>query len=208
MQYPERLLPKPHFCLIRSDLTATDHCLARHTPTGDIIDPADGKIWASCVAPQTDHLHDLSTNLLGTFTIEDIAIEYIGPKEQKSAFTDLWQPGQTVTAPVFGQDFQLQPQRGFFVLRIADIAGKSVSYNVGGQDGFTAVCQVLHTPIRANFWHFSIRWFNTDGDVLTQHGSWKRRLLTACRSLVRQFATTAAPSYSALPTEWYHSANP
>lgn len=201
MLYPERLLPQAHFQTISHDLRAMEGYLIRHTEHTDIRDPATGHLLPSCVAPQTDHLHDLSTSLLGIFTPPDIEYQLTG--ERKPYFANLWTPGETVPAPVFGQDFVRRPERGFFVLRAADISGQVVPYNAGAQDNLTAVCCLIHTPVRANFWHFSIRWFNAEGDVLLQHGNWKRRLLTACKALICQFACFDTPGYNPPPTEWY-----
>ncbi len=205
IQYPERLLPEARFQVIRHDPRTIDGYLIRHTEHTDIQDPATGHLLPSCVAPQTDHLHDLSTSLLGIFMPADVEYQLTGG--QKSYFTGLWTPGEIVPPPVFEQDFVRRPERGFFVLRAADISGQVVPYNVGAQDNLTAVCQLIHTPVRANFWHFSIRWFNTEGDVLLQNGNWKRRLLTACKALICQFARLEIPNLTPPPTEWYDPAH-
>jgi len=205
MLYPERLLPQAHFQTIRQDLQTAESYLIRHTESTNIYDPDTGHLLPSCVAPQTNHLHDLSTSLLGIFTPPDIEYQLIG--ERKPYFDDLWIPGETVPTPVFDQDFIQRPERGFFVLRTSDISGLTVPYNMGTQSDLTAVCHVLHTPVRANFWHFSIRWFNAEGDVLLQNGNWKRRLLTACKSLICQFARFEVSEYTTPPTEWYSPAS-
>lgn len=204
MLYPERLLPQARFYTINHDLRDIDAWLIRYTDHRDILDPHSGHLLPSCVAPQTNHLHDLSTSLLGVFTIGDIVWQIVG--DNKPYFIGLWKSGETVQTPVFEQDFVQSSERGFFLLRVADLNGQQIKYNVSENDNLTAVCRVLHTPIRANFWHFSVRWFTLEGDVMKQNGSWKRRLLTSCRALICQFARFEEPDCILPPTQWYDPA--
>lgn len=188
MQYPDRLLPRPEYSYISvDDSTLDNYFLQRSTPDTDIINPESGKIKASYISLQSGHLHDLSTNLIGNFLPDDRFFQITGVS--KSFYTaELWnEDDREIQAPVFGTDFDYDNTKGAIYFKIARLKNFSIPYNIGEKDGFIALCKIIHTPVRANFWHFSLRWFNEEGDVLNQKGTWKNRMLTSARSALIEF---------------------
>ncbi len=202
MVYPDRLLPRPNYCLF-SDIEALDSFfLQRSTPDADIIDPITNTIKPRYISFQTGHLHDLSTNLIGIFLPEDRFWRLIG--ENKEYFTrELWPVGEVIETPSYPDDFEHTDTLGAIYLPINKLNGLSIPYNKGGQDGFTAICRVLHTPVRSNFWHFSLRWFNEEGDVLHQKGSWKKRMLTSARAALIEFGVISEPEAQKIDISLY-----
>jgi len=192
MVYPDRLLPRPNYRLI-SDVEALDSFfLQRSTPDPDILDPDTNTIKPGYISFQTGHLHDLSTNLIGVFIPEDRFWRIIG--ENKEYFTrEPWPVGEVVKAPSYPNDFEYVTTLGAIYFPLNRLNGLCISYNKGDQDYFTAICKVLHTPVRSNFWHFSLRWFNEEGDVLYQKGSWKKKMLTSARAALIEFGLISEP---------------
>lgn len=84
MNYPVRLLPKCSYNKINWTNDLYPLFLLRHTPTKDILLSDTEKINPDNLKIQSDHLKDLSTNLLGEFLIEDNKIEII--EKNKSFF--------------------------------------------------------------------------------------------------------------------------
>jgi hypothetical protein len=206
MQYPQHLLPQSHYRLIEWAAWLEDNYLVRHTPDTNLIDTDTEMLRLDYIVPEhgTSQMKDFSTNLLGTFTKEDCLWKMEGDSKAYYLF-ELWSPGEVVKEPVWQQDFQRDESRGMFFLRIGDIIDQEVPYTIGGKDNFTAVCKVKHTPNRANFWHFSVRWFNQDGDIYPdQRGNWIDRMLkTAIRTVIREHAKLEAPEAQPVLKAYY-----
>ena len=81
-------------------------------------------------------------------------------------------------------------------LKISDFLGKQFNYLTGQGEVHTAICHVLHTPIKSNFWHFSLRWHDEKGDLITDKKAKgdRKRVLTAAKSLIQEFAQLESPS--------------
>lgn len=206
MQYPQHLLPQSHYRLIGWAAWLEDYYLVRHTPDTDMIDPDTEMLKVDYIVPEnrTSQVRDFSTSLLGTFGREDCFWQIVGDRKGYFLF-ELWTPGEQPDEPVWQQDFQRDESRGMFFLRIGDIVDQKVPYTIGGKENFTAVCKVKHTPNRANFWHFSVRWFNQDGDIYPdQRGSWIDRMLkTAIRTIIREHAKFEAPETQPVLQDYY-----
>ena len=151
----------------------------------------DGRIDASKFVFQRDHLADLSTNLLGNFLPEDRAYQLTA--EGKVIYQRLWLQDSKVALPRYPEHFYIASGTEAVFLQIKRIANLEIPYNVGEQDGFSAICTLRHTPIDANFWHVSLRWVNYEGDVLHQKGGWRKRMLTAARAALVELADTELP---------------
>jgi len=110
------------------------------------------------VEVSSSQLRDLSTNLLGIFTLQDIYI-----KVNNENLLELWVEGDDV-AHEFKEpfDFELKPERGYFYFNVHDVLDLEIP---GGISGIPVNFCVIHTPIKANFWHFSIRVFSEGVEV-------------------------------------------
>ena len=202
--YPNHLLPQADYCYICQDLS--DKYLVRHTNSKDFIDVQTNILSVGNLCSPKEQLQDLSTNLLGNFSIQDTEIELMEEGSDKDYFKDYWSEGITINKlPIYEKDFKLNKNRGYFFLPINQINGKTQPYAVSGIDGFYATCKVVHTPTNTNFWHFSLRWFDKEGkDLREVSGSFKNRLFTSARAMVSELAEyKQTPDYQQLPKSFY-----
>lgn len=135
---------------------------------------------------QSAHLADASTNLIGTFLPQDSAFQLT--TTGKEIYTQLWLPDMgPITPPSEGQDYVHEPDFESLFLKVSDLSQLIIPYSREGKPGFVATCRPVHTPIKGNFWHVSLRWFNEEGDIYAQTGRWRRRLLTTARIQLIEF---------------------
>ena len=182
MDYPDHLIPKPDYRIIKDTTAIGVHCLQRSTKDNAILNPDTGKIKVEYIAFQRDHLRDLSTNLIGVFKTEDRFWKIVG--DRKAHYTELWHEGEKVTH-LTKEDWSYNEQFGAIYFPIDELLNMTVPYTRGNDpEQKTVQCKVLHTPVRSNFWHCSIRWFNEDGDMIDQKGKWSKRMLSTARSML------------------------
>ena len=62
---------------------------------------------------------------------------------------------------------------------------------------------LLHTPINANYWHFSLRWFCDGEDVLGWTEKKRRRILTAAKTFIIERAFFEEPFFEQLASDIY-----
>lgn len=204
MDYPERLIPKPDYRIIKDTTPIRAHCLQRSTKDTTILNPETGKIKVEYIAFQRDHLRDLSTNLIGVFKTEDRYWRIIG--DRKVYFISLWNEGEIVTPPT-EDDLEYNEQFGAIYFSIDELLNMTVPYTRGNeQEEKTVWCKVLHTPVRSNFWHCSIRWFNEDGDIIDQKGKWSKRMLSTARSMLVELGRLEPVLEEKIPEEVYKPA--
>jgi hypothetical protein len=199
MAYPHQLLPEAHYQLLDfSQIRSQSYFLIRHTDSTNILDP-ENRVKAENVAFQTDHLRDYSINLLGVFQPVDVGWQFA----KESAYLNAWTPGDSaVPLPIIGTDVSFVSSRGSFFLLIDTF--HQIQFLIETPTGKqTATCQVLHTPIRGNFWHCSLRWFVDGEDVADWSDTRRKRVLKAARTFIIQNALLTEPSYQAVPPPAY-----
>ena len=99
--------------------------------------------------------------------------------------------------------------RGCWYVKISEIINQKAIYKYG-DEGFNASCGIYHTPMKWNFWHFSIRWFLEkeqcywhELDNKHKKKGWYQRLAHETRSIIRKFAKTDKPLSMNLPPSCY-----
>jgi hypothetical protein len=198
--YPDYLLPKPHFKVIQNIELLKKGVLIHYTDSKDNRD-LEGFLREDSVVRHRNHIRDYSNNLLGIFEIEDIFID-ITVSERKDYFISPWDLQEVVEAPIYDEDFIINNDRGYFFLNIKEIHNKEIHYEDNDPKlSLTAICKVLHTPTKSNFWHFSLRWYTDQGLDINdleqkQKKGLQRRILTAAKSLIILKAFFEEPSYS------------
>lgn len=182
MDYPIVLLPSTNHKTIDCDLS--EFCLVRHSHLdNDNILNENSSLKDEVI--QSKELPDLSTSLYGVFTIEHTKLRVVNP-----AFQDYCVPNYDSDTPVYNSDFVLVPNRGYWTIPIVSINQQEVNYS---DEEFSATCHVIHTPMKWNFWHFSIRWFIEDIDDFWhnkpeyQTKSIRRKLSFEIKSLLKEF---------------------
>lgn len=199
MHYPTTLLPETSYRILQFDDLPPNLYLVRHTETIDILDEYGG-LKSECVALQTDHLRDYSTNLLGEFAPEDCRLQLLKTGPNYSQLRDLWQEETPVLTPSDGVDFDLSLERGWFFLKVDDF--HQASFGTVSKDlPVLPTCTVLHTPINCNYWHCSLRWILQGVDLETVKGN--KYVLKLARSFIIENAIFNEPAYQALPPEVY-----
>ncbi|MFD2966564.1 hypothetical protein [Sphingobacterium bambusae] len=196
--YPVEILPCPEFKTIVCDLS--DYFLIRTTKSSEgIIDALTGKIDVQAICSPKEQIEDLSTSLFGIYNHGHVPVELTQMGKREYAVS--CNPDQQVDpVPVFDTHFTLQQHKGSWMVAIKDIKGKIADYTMGeNRDQFQAICNVLHTPMLWNYWHFSVRWYLVEqGQFLADvedpklAGKYKKRLGHEARSLIAQFAVAYA----------------
>jgi hypothetical protein len=206
MQFPEQILPQRSYKFIRTDLS--EHFLARFVPVDagiSLIDLETGQIQQAFICQPREQVFDLSTSLLGIFEIGFLAISLT--ETGKAIFNHYCEPDAETPSPVPGKDFEWI-KRPFWTVQVGKIHGKEADYRYNDSP-FKATCHVQHTPMRWNYWHFSVRW-QTEEDMIHElpeserKKKWANRLAHEARSLIAQFARMDVPVYPPLNT-WIYS---
>ncbi len=192
MNYPYRLLPQLNCKHIEFNEMHQNCFILRHTETKDIKDEY-GKLRSDCLATQTDHLRDYSTNLFPNFTVEDVKIRIL-KSENFDYFTQLWKNEMLFKIPQHSIDFDIVDNRGLFFLRIGDISDVTF-FNFDNSLPIKPMCKVIHTPINANFWHCSVRWFCGDKDSSEMTKGERRRILSVAKTFLIENACFDLTNY-------------
>jgi hypothetical protein len=201
MNYPAKLLPQSNYKKIEWSDDLHPLFLLRHTPTQELLDDTN-ELKEEYIVKQTDHLRDLSTNLLGEFSIEDNKIEVIN----KDFFRE-WDEGDDASEPVYNEDFVINGDRGCFYWNIKKIVLLKFSYTDHvDNNNYHLNFKVLHTPVKCNFWHFSIRVFSENQkevSTLMVGSRLKKALWRRAKEQLREYAITETPVFNKLDSKHY-----
>jgi len=205
MNYPTRILPQRAYKSIDCDLSS--HYLIRFTNSShvsEITDPETGFVKAEFIFSPKKHGSDLSTSLLGIFEISHTRIELT--ESGKRIYNEYCLPDCEVDVPMYEKDFQVNTSRNFWVILIEKIKDAKITFNKGDLP-FEAECFIQHTPMKWNYWHFSIRWKTDEGfwHELSEKKQEKitKRIGHDVRAFISKFATTKEPNYSEIEEEFY-----
>jgi len=214
MNYPAQLLPNRHYKIIECDINHLH--LVRHIELkgeDEIIDPDTGNVKLKYVADPTRHIADYSTNLLGIFELKHIAIYLTA--DGKKLYNTYCLPDAEVKPLIYNTDFQITNNRKYFTIKIADISNIPVPFVINGIEK-KAKCLIEHTPMKWNFWHFSIRWINDNSEYLHDQNEnlfdrpkqgWVRLLSTAARAMLVHYADTNEIDYQVISKSCYTKYN-
>jgi hypothetical protein len=205
MNYPIRILPQNTYREIDCDLSP--HYLIRFTnicELKDLIHPETGFIRQEHICSPRKHASDLSTSLLGVFERNHVYIQLteIG----KSKFNHYCSPDHNSEIPIFNLDFEINKSRHFWVIKIKHLIEAEVNY-LTSELPFTAISVVKHTPMKWNYWHFSIRWMTKDGlwHELSEKEKERlaKRLGSEVRAYISKYAIVEEPTYEELDPIYY-----
>lgn len=148
-------------------------------------------------------MYDLSCSLFGIFHTAHTKIEILNREE----YNHYCNPNESVRIPIFQEDFDISPNRGYWFVKIADIVGNSVEYRKT-DNWYSATCVTQHTPMKWNFWHFSITWFlSSEGcnwkDLNNPSNSWTKRFAHETVVMLREHATIVAPEATNIDADCY-----
>ena len=107
---------------------------------------------------------------------------------------------------LFHIDFVINESRGCFFWLIKDIISLQFCHihNVENKK-YELHFKILHTPVRCNFWHFSIRVFsdNVEVDFLDIGRKIKKQLWRRAKTELREFAKIEVPNFGKLQSKYY-----
>jgi len=196
MTYPEHLLPQSNYKIISSTDELCLCTLVRHTSSKDLYLLGTEMIDPDKLQIQSNHLKDLSTNILGIFELNDIYISVTN-----SSFFELWSLGDITEAPLINKDFILNNERGYFLFSINDIKNLKLPLI----QNYTIVFDVIHTPTKCNFWHFSIRAFSDNIEIseLPVSNKQKRMIWKSLKDFLVAIAFTNSTGFHILKRDSY-----
>ena len=208
MNYPSEILPNSTYKLITCDLS--NHYLIRFTNSNkreDIFNEELNQVKQTEICSPSEGMNDLSTSLLGVFETSFIQIDLTDLGKEK--YNDYCEPDIEVELPIFNTDFTVKESRGFWVVLIGDINETTADYTKGDIDTkFKATCIIQHTPMKWNYWHFSIRWKTEEQGFWHQLGDNQKKKLAKrlgheARANIAKFAKIEEPNYSQLALEHF-----
>ncbi len=202
MKYPDRLIPRSHFKRIVTDLV--DYFLCRVVIDKALLTPQNGVYSDELLCLDNKELFDYSTNLLGEFMPEDNRIVLIG--ENKKHFYSYWDFVEEINIPVFGQDFEVDEKRVCFFFPIASLHQKICLPlpSPPKNSGETITANVMHTPTRSNFWHFSVCWKDQKGEFEKYKGSaWQKRICSTMKAYLQEHILVKLPNHFPPPESAY-----
>ncbi len=204
MNYPEQILPHLRKKLIKSDLS--DFYLIHHVELNEgetMRDEVTNFIKTKNICDPTSRIEDLSTSLLGIFKCDYIKIKFT---QGSLHFYDYCSPDEQVNVPIYEEDFYLVVNRKFWVIKIDKLHQKQFSYFVNNQPQ-VATCIIKHTPAKWNYWHFSLRWETSEGQLadlpINQRSSLAKKIGTFARAVIAQFCDDKLLDYSIISEENY-----
>jgi len=205
MDYPVEILPNNNYKIIDCDIS--EHFLIRYAPDANIWNEDLEMIFDKSICDPSSHMHDLSTSLLGVFIVDNIFLELT--PNGRAIYNHYCLADSMVEIPLFNEHFVFNQNRGYWFLKISDVFDLKAIYKVS-EDNFTATCKVCHTPMKWNFWHFSIRWyleskncFWNELPINEQKKNWSDRLSHETRSIIKMFALTNIPEVVSLDDVYY-----
>ena len=161
--YPKHILPYPQYHFIEQSklLTQSGLVLIRHIESDKVqwIDNSN-VLHPDCIQIQSDHLRDLSNNLLGVFKVDDIF--YGISKEYRHSYCELWKEDTMgliqLTMSVLKMKIEVSISIPIDNLLKCDLP------EVGEQK---CHFMIFHTPTKCNFWHISIRLLNSENKEIS-----------------------------------------
>lgn len=201
MKYPQNLLPQPIFKEITEDLSRYFVC-RKVLGKFDYVNVGlpDEKLLGM---ESENECFDYSTNLPGVFELWHNKIELVGLNRKN--FRSYWDWISMVRTPQFEDDFKLREDVSWFFLRIGAIEKITIPFNKApnknADDALVGV--VVHTPTNCNFWHFSIKWKNLRGELISSNkATWKYNRIATLRALLSQLIFTGTVTQN-VERDWY-----
>lgn len=188
VNYPKNILPHDKRLLLTID-DILDGKLIRFTEENPYYDDEFGIYNKAIANPSFTHMPDLSCSLLSN---EGFKKEYITLKIINPDFLEYCNPNTSVEIPIFEKDYEINQNRFPYYLIMSEIHNLQISYKKN-EDLYEATCYVNHTPMKWNYWHFSVNWFINSEDEYwhklpeeIKKKTWsKERLAHSTRDLIR-----------------------
>lgn len=203
MNYPIDILPHSNYKLIECDLSNLTLVRSFKSINDESdIDPGTGNINLKLVAHPTENIKDYSTSLLGIFELTHLKITLTS--HGKEIYNYYCQPNEMVDPPIFQKHYSIDDERKFFCIKISEIINLVIPYTFMEQE-MIAKCFICHSPMRWNYWHFSIRWLLENGEWLHESPKkgWTKKVASTSRAILVHFIDLNTPNYYVIDRDQY-----
>lgn len=204
--YPKRLLPDSSYHYIAdSDLASIKTLLARFTREQFNNDTPRSQL-ITLIAPNSNHLIDLSVNLMGIFLEEDIFIQIEKEQENYLHFVSPWD-GVTGMRDLTPR-FMMERSRGCFYFAIEHLTEpfefERIDLNNNQNVQYKITPLISHKPVNTNFWHCEISWLVNDNQLAdTSPKSLKRDILSFLKDKLTEMNQGYSDCSDAVPEFMY-----
>jgi hypothetical protein len=203
MKYPTEILPCPDYKLIECDLS--NLTLVRSfmsIENEQDIDSSTGNINIKLIAHPTENINDYSTNLLGIFELSHLKIALTA--SGKELYSCYCRPNEEIEPPIFQLHYSIDDERKYFTIKISDIINLKIPYKYNEQE-MKASCIICHSPMRWNYWHFSLRWLLQNGEWLHEvpKKGWTRKIASTSRAILVHLISLQFPNYYVIENSQY-----
>ena len=208
--YPLKLIPDCG-CRVVDRESLMSHnglWLVRHVDSRDreMFIGNSNMVAPECINIVSNHLRDLSNNLLGVFEADDVCWGIA--KEYADRYTRGWDGEEHCSVPEPGHYFRDDDRGKYYIEVDALLDGCVAMENADGQQKEYHF-EILHTPTVSNYWHVSIRVYNEDNlevsCMAVSKGQLKRIWKTMKDYLVSTVVTVDCPEdYAMLAPTVYH----
>ncbi len=212
MHYPAELLPCPDRKLIEESLS--DFYLIRYFDVfeGHEVENSENQINEIYIFGESNgssrRIIDLSTILHGVFKQEHIKIQLT--QDGGNEYGGYCEPDCVVEPPKIDEHFIINNDIRFWAVKISDIENQKIKYhNVNTKQDFYAECRIIHTPKKANFWHYSIDWEVEEGlfrNLKKENRGFEKkakRYGNSCKVLLKKHIVLDCPAEMEIPEKYY-----
>ena len=152
-----------------------------------------------------ERIDDLSMSLFGIYNAQHINLKLTA--NGNLVYNHYCEPDEDVPTPVPDRDFTNDGARGFWCAPVSKLAEIPFAYT-RGNDQLTVICKVVHTPVKWNFWHHSLRWVTDAGPLeeiedKNKRENVARRIGHSARAAISHFAKYKVPESPLLPRTCY-----
>jgi hypothetical protein len=150
-------------------------------------DPEAPLMLAGSVCSPAERVLDLSVNVLGTFRTDDCAWRVTGASDAP------WAP-PTWPTTVHVQDIQHISESAWYVLPFERLHRANTGILLQSKE---VSCCICYKPTQANYWHFTLNFYTTDGELmtLTHMGHASKSGIQKCADRLRNWLREQIGSY-------------
>lgn len=201
--YPTHIIPHSNYKFIGRDdlLSQSGLVLVRHIDSSEVqkIEGTD-LLHPDCIKIQSDHLKDLSNNLLGLFTVEDVFWGIV--KECRYTYCGLWEENTEGLMPT-NEEYFRDSDRGFYFIPVDNL----LQCNLPEVAEHKCHFMIFHTPTKCNFWHVSIRLLDSNNEeisTLELSQKQKKKIWKSAKDfLIEDIILEKIESYTKIPDSLY-----
>lgn len=205
MNYPLEILPNEKFK--RIDCNIESYFLVRLIDSHnleEIFNDYTQRINIAHLFNPTERIDDLSLSLWGIYNQNHISLKFTNLGKDK--YMEECEPDQIVETPQYEKDFRNDGAIYYWTATVGKFHEVTFDYQRSNLP-LKAKCFVKHTPMKWNFWHFSLRWTTDQGPLEQMQGNARknaaRKIGHSLRVLISEFARLSKPPDTILPKECY-----